>query len=86
MIFFKKIENLTSDDFKNPGCFVCFEEIIHRVNFCDKCSFTICNDCFNKIILYNDIYRCPQCRYIPPHYISKDPNLDKPRLSSVIEV
>ena len=50
------------------------------VNYCSQCSFTICNDCVSEIVLTDNMYRCPQCRYIPPHIVSKDPHLVKPRL------
>ena len=79
----KKIEEYIVD-FVNPDCFVCLEQITGKVNYCEKCSLTICDDCVYKIILNDNMYHCPQCRHIPPHYISKDPNLDKPQLSYVI--
>ena len=74
--FKKKIEKYISS-ISFTECFICFYQKAN-VNYCEKCSFIICNDCVGEIILTHNMYRCPQCRYIPTHLV--DPNIVIPRL------
>ena len=78
-VFKKQIEKHISG---NPftECPICFYQKVD-VNYCERYSFTICSDCISEIILTDNMYRCPQCRYIPPHLV--DPNIVKPRLKKV---
>ena len=61
-------------------CYICLYQK-NDVKACDKCSFTICDDCISEIIFANDMFRCPQCRYIPPHLIG--PDIIQPYLSKL---
>ena len=61
-------------------CYICLYLKV-GIKDCEKCSFTICDDCISEIILTNKMYSCPQCRYIPPHMICQ--NISTPRLSKI---
>ena len=77
--FKKQIEKYISS-ISFTECQICFYQKVY-VNYCERCSFTICNDCVSEIILTDNMYRCPECRYIPPHLV--DPNIVTPRLTKL---
>ena len=74
----KKIQDyISSSSFTE--CFICFYKKV-SINYCEKCSFGICDDCFIEIIITTSMYRCPKCRYIPPHQLVRDGFLPRPFL------
>ena len=79
--FKKQIEkNIFGDSVME--CQICFYQKVH-VKDCERCLFTICDDCISEITLTDNVYRCPQCRYIPPHVINPNPLQPKPRFSKL---
>lgn len=77
--FKKQIEtHISSNSFTE--CPICFYQKV-CVNYCERCQFTICDDCISEIMLTDNIYRCPQCRYMPPHLV--DPKIVTPRLKKI---
>ena len=65
--FKKEIKfNIISPTFSE--CFICFYQKLNIIN-CEKCSFAVCDDCISEIAITNSMYRCPNCRYIPPHLV-----------------
>ena len=77
--FKKQIEKYISS-ISFTECPICLYQKVD-VKACEKCSFTICSDCVSEIIFSDNMYRCPQCRYIRPHIV--DPNGSTPRLSKI---
>ena len=77
--FKKQVEKYISS-ISFTECLICLYQKVD-IKDCEKCSFTICNDCISEIILTNNMYRCPQCRYIPPHMVG--PNGSTPRLTKM---
>ena len=77
--FKKEIEKCISS-ISFTECPICFYQKFY-VEKCEKCSFTICSDCVSEIIFTDNMYSCPQCRYIPPHIVF--PKIVTPRLTKL---
>lgn len=58
--FIKNLDNIN----KELSCPICCKKLTYEIEqfLCSKCSYIICGDCFDKILVAKDIVRCPQCR------------------------
>ena len=46
----------------NTECIICYEQLDKKFIF--KCSHDICIECYQKMLEYDDILKCPICRNI----------------------